>query len=65
METASGETADSWNLTSDQPSMEFMFRDSYAHLLGTECGLDFALPISLSAQLLRKSVVSSDGLDCK
>ena len=46
METASGEITDSWTLTSDQPSMEFMLRDSYAHLLGAECGLEFALPMS-------------------
>lgn len=65
METASGEIADSWILTSDQPSMEFMLRDSYAHLLRAECGLEFALPMSLSAQLLRESVVSSGALDYK
>lgn len=43
MKTASGEIVGSW-LTSDHPSMEFMLRDSYTHLLGTECGLDFSLP---------------------
>lgn len=61
METASGEITDPWNLT----SMELMLRDHYAHLLGAECGLDFALPMSLSVLLLRESVVSSGGLDYK
>lgn len=65
METASGETVDSWNLASHQPSMEFMLRDYYIDLLAAECGLDSALPMSLFAQLLRESVTSSGQLGCK